>query len=265
MSSSPTASALSLPPSSPLSSVSPDDDSEDELANVPHSSDDDSKDELVGVQPSEVKFLETLSTKRSEKNGNNLVITFKVEIRGKTCVMKVFKDGEYLPDYFEIEASAYRLLKEKGFCKRGLVPNFYGIIEYINVDLWPDLYDFKHHKWPPSAILIEYIPNAKMISLDNFSQDNIDRLSAYLAEFHEAGLCHGDPYPRNMMVVQGTPEDRVFWLDFDNSSRVEDRKTCNKRQEWAFQAETRAMAAFAKVLAMDAKSGKLEEAWYHYH
>ncbi|KAM3538972.1 hypothetical protein ARSEF1564_008118 [Beauveria bassiana] len=226
MSSSPTASAPTLPPSSPLSSVSPDDDSKDELANVPHSSDDDSKDELVGVQPSE------------------------------------FKDGEYLPDYFEIEASAYRLLKEKGFCKRGLVPNFYGTIEYINVDLWPDLYDFQHHKWPPSAILIEYIPNAKMISLDNFSQDNIDRLSAYLAEFHEAGLCHGDPYPRNMMVVQGTPEDRVFWLDFDNSSRVEDRKTCNKRQEWAFQAETRAMAAFAKVLAMDAKSVK-SEAQFH--
>ncbi|KAM0743793.1 hypothetical protein ACQRIT_001107 [Beauveria bassiana] len=230
MSSSPTAFALTLPPSFPLSSVSPDDDLKDEVAHVPHSSDDDSKDELVGVQPSEVKFLETLSTKRSEKNGNNLVITFKVEIRGKTYVMKVFKDGEYLPDYFEIEASAYRLLKEKGFCKRGLVPNFYGTID-----------------------------------LDNFSQDNIDRLSAYLAEFHEAGLCHGDPYPRNMMVVQGTPEDRVFWLDFDSSTRVEDRKTCNKRQEWAFQAETRAMAAFAKVLAMDAKSDKLEEAWYHYH
>ncbi|ATY64299.1 serine threonine kinase [Cordyceps militaris] len=270
MSSSPTASAPSIPPSSPLSSVP---------------SDDDSNDELVDVQPSEVEFLNTLSTKIWKKNGNNLVITFKVEIRGKLCVMKVvcdyihpsaapiehstlilaqFKRDEYLKDYFTIEHRAYQLLKEKGFCKRGLVPKFYGVIQHINVELWPDLHAFRHHKWRPNAVLIEYIPDAEKICLNNFSQDNVNRLCSILAEFHQAGLLHGDPYPRNMMVVQGKLKDRVFWLDFD-SSKVVDRQTCSEQVERQLEDEMEEVIGIAEALAIDAKTGILEEALYFYY
>ncbi|EGX87775.1 Protein kinase-like domain [Cordyceps militaris CM01] len=191
------------------------------------------------IAPSEVTFLEILQTKVEKKIGN-LVITYKVEFRKKLCVMKVFKDIE-AQDTFYTEASAYRLLKEKGFCKRGLVPKFYGTLD---------------------AILIEYIPNAEQIDLSNFSQDNIDTLSEILFEFHEAGLIHGDPYPRNMMVVQGvqTP-DRVFWLDFDHSQMI--NKTCESSQT-RLELEKELMTGFAKALSEDAKAGKLEKAFYFY-
>jgi len=33
---------------------------------------------------------------------------------------------------FRCETNAYRRLKAKGFCKRGVIPDFYGVIECID-------------------------------------------------------------------------------------------------------------------------------------
>ncbi|EJP61760.1 chitin synthase [Beauveria bassiana ARSEF 2860] len=244
MSASPPASAASvLPPSQPCFPP----------FSVP--SDDPVNDELVDIQSSDVMFLETLKMKIDRKNGNKCVVTFKVEISNKLCVMKVYKHTGYW-DQFRTEECAYRLLQDRGFCERGVVPKFYGIIDRIeDVNLWPDLYQFEDDTTPPSALIIEYIPDANKIDLDNFTQDNMDRLCAILAEFHNIGLLHGDPYPRNMMVVQGTPRDRVFWLDFDSSS-IEDRTVHDEHAEMLFRQESEEMACIAKAYSADAKTGK---------
>ncbi|KAM3523374.1 hypothetical protein NHJ13051_005135 [Beauveria bassiana] len=232
MSASPPASAASVHPSSqpcfpPFS--------------VP--SDDPVNDELVDIQSSVVTFLETLKIKIDRKNGI------------KCVVMKVYKHTGYW-DQFRTEECAYRLLQDRGFSERGVVPKFYRIIDRIeDVNLWPDLYQFEDDTTPPSALIIEYIPDANKIDLDNFTQDNMDRLCAILAEFHNIGLLHGDPCPRNMMVVQGTPRDRVFWLDFDSSS-IEDRPIHDEHAEMLFRQESEEMACIAKVLSADAKTGK---------
>ncbi|KAM3491797.1 hypothetical protein MY3957_004928 [Beauveria namnaoensis] len=187
--------------------------------------------------------------KIDRKNGNNTLTPSK------------YKHTGYW-DQFRTEECAYRLLQDRGFCERGVVPKFYGIIDRIeDVNLWPDLYQFEDDTTPPSALVIEYIPDANKIDLNNFTQDNMDRLCAILAEFHNIGLLHGDPYPRNMMVVQGTPRDRVFWLDFDSSS-IEDRTIHDEHTEMLFRQESEEMACIAKALSADAKTGKVEKSMY---
>ncbi|KAJ2977821.1 hypothetical protein NQ176_g4159 [Zarea fungicola] len=202
--------------------------------------------EMVDVQPSEVEFLQTLKEKRTAENkGDQLIVTYKVRVREKDCVLKVFKGNESFHQYWA-EYQAYLMLDSNGFCKRG---DAYG--------------SFTTMRNPPSAILIEFIPNAARIELKNFSQPNIDKLCQILREFHDIGLLHGDPYPRNMMVVQGPP-DRVFWLDFD-SSQIVDREKLDDRTEHFFAEEAEMMDFFAKGLAKDAENGKLEEVWACYY
>ncbi|KAM3455347.1 hypothetical protein NHJ6243_008555 [Beauveria neobassiana] len=181
-------------------------------------SDDPVNDELVDIQSSDVTFLETLKMEIDRKNGNKCVVTFKVEISNKLCVMKVYKHTGYW-DQFRTEECAYRLLQDRGFCERGVVPKFYGIIDRIEDALCNP----------------RRVPNI--------------------------GLLHGDPYPRNMMVVQGTPRDRVFWLDFDSSS-IEDRTIHDEHAEMLFRQESEEIACIAKALSADAKTGKVEKSMY---
>lgn len=117
----------------------------------------------------------------------------------------------------------------------------------MDVQAWPDMREFQHHEHPPDAILMEFIPNAESIQISNFTQDKIDRLSQILFDFHDVGLLHGDVYPRNMMVVQGTPHDAVFWLDFD-SSRLVDREKSDEKTEKKFIQERAIMKEFATGL-----------------
>ncbi|KAM3472497.1 hypothetical protein MY5147_005254 [Beauveria neobassiana] len=58
------------------------------------------------------------------------------------------------------------------------------------------------------------------------------------------------------MVVQGTPRDRVFWLDFDSSS-IEDRTIHDEHAEMLFRQESEEIACIAKALSADAKTGKV--------
>lgn len=62
---------------------------------------------------------------------------------------------------------------------------------------------FAGDKLPPNAILIEYIENMQPIGLANFSEDRLKELRQILDDIHHARVLHGDPYPRNMMIVSG--------------------------------------------------------------
>ncbi|KAL4863881.1 hypothetical protein BDV12DRAFT_189347 [Aspergillus spectabilis] len=140
----------------------------------------------VEVRPFEVEFLETL------KQGKNLVV-FKVCCREGLCVMKV--------------ATAYSRLKSMGLCMRGVIPNFYGTIRNIQPADWASFGMFLPDKLPPSAILIEYIPNLQSIDLPTFSKEHLARHRQILDYFHEANVLHGDPMPRNLTVSSAAGQE----------------------------------------------------------
>lgn len=48
-----------------------------------------------------------------------------------------------------------------------------------------------------------------------FSTARANRLRAAIVELHKAGVHHGDPYPRNVIVQEET--DRAVWIDFDHA------------------------------------------------
>ena len=101
-------------------------------------------------------------------------------------------------------------------CDRGYIPKYYGAVEQINpVNHLPHLQVFLQDTIYPNAVLMEYIPNIQSIDLSNFSEKKIRQLHQILLEIHQAGVYHGDPYPRNMMVQ--TTSDRALWIDFDRA------------------------------------------------
>lgn len=200
------------------------------------------EEEIGDVQVSDVEFLETL------KEGNNSAV-FKVKLRGMLCIMKVVGNlnpsfivnsvywrtkyrGKQLSDacspvleynLFGRESLAYRRLKEHGLCKRGVIPDFYGTSTQINPKVWPDLYMFHKDELPADALFIEYVPNMHKIDPSNFSKEKMAKLREILVEFHELGVYHGDPYPRNMMIADKLPgeQKRVLWIDFDSAQTLQ--------------------------------------------
>lgn len=118
---------------------------------------------------------------------------------------------------FVCESTAYQRMKA-----RGVVPDFYGTITKIQPALWSplNLHMFLEDKLSPNAILIEYIPNRQPINLSNFSKLRLTELRRILDEIHQAGVYHGDPKPRNMMICCCSGEqleERVLWIDFDSA------------------------------------------------
>ena len=97
----------------------------------------------------------------------------------------------------------------------------------------------------PNAVLIEYIPNMKIMDLSTFSPSRMQKFTIILNEMHEAKIYHRDVYPRNMKVVPGSP-DRILWVDFDRSQTYLEPLT--QEQEGWIRSETRAMDEFARML-----------------
>lgn len=126
--------------------------------------------------------------------------------------------------FSKMKAAHIAHLKARGFCERGLIPDFYGVIKSIDPETpgWqPDLKKFYDrtlpegldHKPRPDGVLIEYVPNIKQIDLDNYTEERVRRIRDIFFEIMDAGVIHMDDYPRNMMVQKDT--DRVLWIDFD--------------------------------------------------
>lgn len=143
---------------------------------------------------------------------------------------------------FVRESNAYCCLKAKRFCKRGVTPNFYGTITKIQLAEWLDLHMFLEDKLPPNAILIEYIPNMKMVNLSNYSKQTLDTLFAILWGMHQARVLHEDSIPRNMMVCENLK--RLLWFDFDSAQMFPEYGSLSQRHETWFAEEVETVEYF---------------------
>ncbi|PWY68464.1 hypothetical protein BO70DRAFT_390357 [Aspergillus heteromorphus CBS 117.55] len=143
-------------------------------------------------------------------------------------VMKVHHD--YWPDpfasrnrennIFVCESQAYRRLEAKGLCDRGIVPRFYGTLEKIDPTL--------HQPYLDMFLQDELAPNA-MLTFENYTKDSMEWLIKGIADIHDALIEHGDPHPRNMMVVGGSP-GRAGWIDFGRAQTFDTLTPLNR--EW---------------------------------
>lgn len=122
-------------------------------------------------------------------------------------------DGRDLSRY-RCESQAYQRLQAHGVCSQGRVPKFYGTIEDLDPGLFgSQLAAFENDKQKPSAILLEYLPEAEPLTKNNIREGFVQLGLDGLEKIHAAGVIHNDPYPDNVVVS----EDRLVWIDFDTA------------------------------------------------
>jgi len=140
------------------------------------------------------------------------------------------------------EKSAYEKLYRSGICSQGAVPDYFGFLENVDVRRWePEMPAFAQYGHPLNAIFIEYIPGMQMLDIDTFSKARMEKFSHGLKIIHKAHVLHGDPRPRNTMMVtaQGESEEelaeRVLWLDFAHAATY--CETLSQQEEACFIEE----------------------------
>jgi len=74
---------------------------------------------------------------------------------------------------------------------------------------------------------MEYIPNMKMMDLETYTPERMERFIQGMRSIHAAHVEHGDPMPRNMMIV----ENRVLWIDFDRAITYDQGSLSSKEVE----------------------------------
>ncbi|KAJ5407640.1 hypothetical protein N7509_001523 [Penicillium cosmopolitanum] len=168
-------------------------------------------------------------------------------------------------NFYVCESTAYRRLKAKGFCERKVIPDFYGTITNIQPRQWPHLWMFVDDELPPTAIVIEYVPNMHRIDLTNFSPQNVQILRDILEDIHLAGVLHDDTYPRNMMISRdpSTKQVRVLWIDFDRAQTFSE--SLSEWQKEQLEEETEIMDEFIQLLTQDNEQGELYHAYAFYY
>lgn len=193
--------------------------------------------DLSNVTVSEITFKKLVKAREDSA-------IFIVEVRGLTCVMKVvctdspviddlyrltqplkFHDEGPIPwappdreiDPYTCESTAYKRLKEQGLCDRGIVPQFYGTLEKLDVQQFrPHLDMFLEDEYVPNAIFLEYIPNIRMIFPHHYTRERAENFIHGIQEIHQAMILHLDIEPQNMMIIEDDPA-RAIWLDFDRA------------------------------------------------
>ncbi|KAJ9240620.1 hypothetical protein DTO271D3_6580 [Paecilomyces variotii] len=197
--------------------------------------------ELTDVKPSEITFKQHLFS-------SDFSVIFLVVIRNQTCVMKVVNIMDVVHD-----------------CLMRIVPQFYGSMDKFDPrPCQPHLNMFVEDEYPPSAILLEYLPNVEMIHLHNYTTERADRFIEGIKEIHKALIFHGDTKPRNMLLVKDDPDpDRVIWIDFDRADTYhEDQIT--ERQRSFLREEEGIVVSFKHHMDEDVKKGKLVKAYLFY-
>ncbi|PYH94303.1 hypothetical protein BO71DRAFT_398980 [Aspergillus ellipticus CBS 707.79] len=196
---------------------------------------------------------------------------FRTRWRGRECILKVYHRVEASnadptdreTDTFKCESNAYVRLKAYGLCDRGYVPDFYGLVKNIDPKkLFPHLKDFINDRFPPNAILLEYIPNLQKINLSTFSKGRVFRLRQILTEIHRAGIYHGDPFPRNMMIQQES--NRVLWIDFDRAQTFMHSLITTRQCQW-LEEENELIDYFVDAIIADHKEGRIHRTWEYYY
>ncbi|OJZ83785.1 hypothetical protein ASPFODRAFT_698164, partial [Aspergillus luchuensis CBS 106.47] len=109
---------------------------------------------------------------------------------------------------------------------------------------------------------MEYIPDVHPIDLSNYSAKRIRKPRQILFEMHRAGVYHGDPYPRNMMVQ--VKSDRVLWMDFDRAETFMSESIKQSHLDW-LECEQRMMDEFVDGLTADVKLRRIHETWICYY
>ncbi|OQE11538.1 hypothetical protein PENVUL_c002G00643 [Penicillium vulpinum] len=85
-------------------------------------------------------------------------------------------------------------------------------------------------EYPPSAIFLEYITGLEMITLEDYTQQRMDKIVSGIQQIHKALVRHRDPKPKNMMVVTDTAE-RVVWMDFDRAETYNGHQVTSEQEE----------------------------------
>lgn len=146
-------------------------------------------------------------------------------------------DEERETDMYICESVAYHRLAEAGFCDRGIIPKFYGSMDEI------DPKHMGHHLAHfnmngklklPSAILMEFIPDLRILDIETFTTDRGSRIRTIMTDMHEAGVLHHDIEPRHFLVQESS--DRVVVIDFDRAQTFPPT-TMSARWERAFNRE----------------------------
>ena len=138
-------------------------------------------------------------------------------------------------------------MKEHGLCDKGIVPQFYGSLENIDVQHFqPHLDAFLYDKYPPSAIFLEYIPHMQGTLPQHYTENRMQNFISGIREIHKALVLHADMSPRNMMVVENDPE-RAVWLDFDRAQTYH-ADSLSERQKFFIEMEALEVSQFAEEL-----------------
>lgn len=134
-----------------------------------------------------------------------------------------------------MEKEAYAHLLRSGACGAGIVPYCYGWLTLSRGDMervcaLPEdkaaaLYGFKNRptiltdRRPPKALILEYIPDAEILSIANITPDIAEAALRSLHQIHRAYVLHGDARRHNLLVLPG---GRVVWVDFDAATCASD-------------------------------------------
>lgn len=135
---------------------------------------------------------------------------------------------------------------ENGICALGIAPKLYGVVENIDINqALPHLSHFNVDKTPPSAIILEYIPNMKEIWWETYDKKRMQRFREAIIKIHEALVYHGDTHPRNMLWLEDEPE-RVIYIDFDRAEVYDDEHDGRAKEDFA--RETRRVDGIAEIM-----------------
>ncbi|KMP03553.1 hypothetical protein CIRG_03245 [Coccidioides immitis RMSCC 2394] len=204
--------------------------------------------ELDNVRPAEVVFKEKLFASEFSE-------VFLTVVRGQQCVMKVARP---LIDYSSrtrsttiamsqianstfhtFESTAYPSFERaRNIVSNGIVPSILlaPCSSLIQSHASPYLRTFVIDEYPPSAIFLEYIPNLEMLGLNNYTQARMNKFLEGIREIHKALVEHGDPKPRNMLIVKDDPE-RVVWIDFNRANTYDEHRITDRERAFLDEEE----------------------------
>lgn len=79
----------------------------------------------------------------------------------------------------------------------------------------PHLVHFEADSPLPGAILLEFIPDLRILDLNTFTEERSSRFRKAMTDIHQAGVLHDDIQPRHFLIQETT--DRTVILDFDRA------------------------------------------------
>ncbi|EFR03068.1 serine/threonine protein kinase [Nannizzia gypsea CBS 118893] len=211
----------------------------------------------IEIDPTKIEFINKLKTSKASS-------IFHVNYHGKPRVLKVFHNNEdrgYADDGIRdldrarCEIRAYCRLKRSGVCDGGYVPQFYGYTLSLNPNSFaPHLDGFRRDTGLPSAVLMEYLPNPLLMNSVTYSKERMAAAVKGIQQIHSALVDHNDSYPKNIMIVPGSPE-RVIWIDFDIAITYPDESYLTDWGRHRIEFETACVESYGVALAEDQKQG----------